>query len=203
MRLPLLHTNNKPPAPQPTSPSPSNQAYRCAPMPLGQYRPCSHAIKRTCHLSPHSLCALAVLLTLATLPKLVGATSTVKEEAAEAGLNITCSLSAPEGYTMPQWPVLQCRKKCHIEVASPQQIHLLESLVVATALMIILSWLGVACAHGDQLLEVEYSFGELVSSIMTGCGLLNIVSININHMPGRLHTVDHLISLHDWHIVLI
>lgn len=179
MWLPLLHTNNKLPVWQPTSPGPSNQAYKCAPIPPDQCGPRSHAIKRTCRLSPSLLCALAVLLALATLPELVGATSTVKEEATEAGLNIMCSLSALEGYAMPQWPVLQCRKKHLVEVALPRQIPLLGSLVVATALAIILSWVGVACAHGDQLLEADYLFGEVVSLVVMGCGLLNIAVSHI------------------------
>jgi hypothetical protein len=52
--------------------------------------------------------------------------------------------------------------------------------LLATATIFLLGGVTGACAQTEQVIDANYSLEELVVLVVTGCGLLNVVSININ-----------------------
>jgi exonuclease III len=43
----------------------------------------------------------------------------------------------------------------------------------------------------------------MVASVVTGCGLLNVVSINVNHIHSWLYAINCLMTKKNWHVVLV
>jgi hypothetical protein len=103
-------------------------------------------------------------------------------------------------------PPVRCRRRW-MRTVMPRPGPLgaigIGGLLVAVLVALLVSSVSVANAEVTQMVEVDYSPGEIVTSITTTCGLLNIVSININRVPGQLQTIDHIMSKRNWHIVLV
>ncbi len=50
---------------------------------------------------------------------------------------------------------------------------------------------------------MNYSPEEVVVSMVTSCGLLNIVLANINWVLAQLYTINRLMTKRNWHIALV
>lgn len=70
-------------------------------------------------------------------------------------------------------------------------------------LVALLQAVGGAHTQNEQQIEVDYLPEEVVVSVVTGCGLLNIVSANINQVSAQLLTINRLMTKRNWHILLV
>lgn len=120
-------------------------------------------------------------------------------------LNIIYVWKEVQGHVCPRPPVFWTRRKrtalrvAHIQHAGT---HSALPYLALAALTFALMIQGMDVVN-SQHIDVEYSPAEVISSIAMACGLLRIVSININCKIARFHDVDHLMTKHNWHIVLI
>lgn len=111
-----------------------------------------------------------------------------------------------EHWTTVYPPLTKCRVKLkRSALPQPKRSGVLgiRELSMAALAILLASSIAMASAQTTQAVDVDYTPGEVVASIATGCGLLNIVSININQVSSQLLTIDRLMSKRNWHIVLV
>jgi hypothetical protein len=55
----------------------------------------------------------------------------------------------------------------------------------------------------DKWTDLDSAWGGVILPVVVVGGVLNVVSANIACSPSHLATIDHLMSKHNWHIVLL
>jgi hypothetical protein len=102
-------------------------------------------------------------------------------------------------------PTRRCHKQLRPTVPRPATPCTagLGGLLVIALVALLAGSVSMASAETTQLVEVDYTPGEIVTSIATACRLLNVVSININRVSEWLLAINHLMDKRNWHIVLV
>jgi exonuclease III len=73
-----------------------------------------------------------------------------------------------------------------------------------TVVLVLLCFFPIgAVASPGPWTDIDHAVGDAIVPISVAGGVLNIVSANISRSPARLDTINHLMSKHGWHIVLI
>jgi hypothetical protein len=75
--------------------------------------------------------------------------------------------------------------------------------MLTVVLVLLCFFLIGAVASPGPWMDIDHVVGDAIVPISVAGGVLNIVSANIGRSPAHLDTINHLMSKHGWHIVLI